>query len=192
MVYSLLDSWNEKECLEFFREAAKIEKENGITVCHETHRLRILYNPWRTRDLLKALPDLKLTADLSHWVCIAGRVFDPVIDDDWPEILALVADRTMHVHARYGFSDGPQVPEPRDQKWQIELAAHRGWWDTIFETQWKKGTTQITLEPEHGPWPYQHAAPYTHVPLADIWKVNHWIKEEEYRRLSQKPWITFG
>jgi len=186
------DSWNEKECLEFFREIAQIEKEEKVIVYHETHRLRVFNNPWRTRDILKQCPDLKLTADLSHWVCVAERLFDPKIDDDWPEILGLVAERCSHIHARYGFSAGPQIADPADPHWRTEVAAHRSWWDTILETQWKKGTKLVTIEPEHGPPSYQHTVPYTQQPLADIWKVNNWVKDEERSRLASKSWVTFG
>jgi hypothetical protein len=37
---------------EFFQEVLQIEKEIGIPVFHETHRRRVFYNPWTTRDIL--------------------------------------------------------------------------------------------------------------------------------------------
>jgi hypothetical protein len=39
--------------VEFLGELLKIEKHFGIIVSHETHRRRIFYNPWETRDILK-------------------------------------------------------------------------------------------------------------------------------------------
>jgi hypothetical protein len=46
------DGWNEQERIRFFEKILEIEKAEGVTVSHETHRRRVLYNPWVTRDLL--------------------------------------------------------------------------------------------------------------------------------------------
>lgn len=54
----------------------------------------------QTRDILKHVPELKITADLSHWVCVCERTFDEKYDDDWPEILAAVAANCYLIHAR--------------------------------------------------------------------------------------------
>lgn len=43
----------------------------GFEVYHETHRKRYLHSPWVTAELLPKFPDLKLVADLSHWICVA-------------------------------------------------------------------------------------------------------------------------
>jgi hypothetical protein len=41
----------------------------SFSIGHETHRSRILYSPWKTRELLPHLsPGVKLTLDLSHWI----------------------------------------------------------------------------------------------------------------------------
>lgn len=78
----------------------KIEKEFGITVAHETHRRRIFYNPWDTRDLITKVesifhdefifqfPDLKITADLSHWFCVLSNDLDGEMD-----VISKVAER---------------------------------------------------------------------------------------------------
>jgi sugar phosphate isomerase/epimerase len=50
-----------------FETALNLEKAHGVTVCHETHRGRALYNAPDTLRYLAELPDLRLTADLSHW-----------------------------------------------------------------------------------------------------------------------------
>lgn len=88
-----------------------MKEKEGIAIYHETHRGRILYNPWITRDICKVFPTLKLTADLSHWCVVAERIFDPAsgLDDDWQEILDIVSERTHHIHARVGYEEGPQV-----------------------------------------------------------------------------------
>jgi hypothetical protein len=65
--HSGMDSWSYAQSLEFFTLATAYTKTLTIPVYHETHRGRALYNPWVTRDLVQALPDLMLTADYSHW-----------------------------------------------------------------------------------------------------------------------------
>lgn len=75
-VHSGCDSWSYEQSLGFFKECLQIEQEIGIKVVHETHRQRVLYNPWITRDLLTALPNLKINADFSHFCVVAERVFD--------------------------------------------------------------------------------------------------------------------
>lgn len=75
-VHSGCDSWSFDQSLAFFRECLAIEDELAIKVVHETHRQRVLFNPWVTRDLLTALPGLKVNADLSHFCVVAERIFD--------------------------------------------------------------------------------------------------------------------
>lgn len=72
------------------------------------HRGRILYNPWTTRDLCRALPGLKLTADLSHFCVVAERVF-AADDAVWADCMKEIARATRHIHARVGYAQGPQV-----------------------------------------------------------------------------------
>jgi hypothetical protein len=138
--HSGLDSFSERESRAFFKAALEIEKEEDVMVCHETHRGRILYNPWITRDMCLAFPELKLTgkssavslfhlssADLSHWCVIAERVFDKNsgYDDGWEDILDLVADHCRHIHARVGYAQGPQVPDPAGISAHLDSNAHR-------------------------------------------------------------------
>ena len=106
--HSGCDSWSADTARAFFERALAVEAEVGALICHETHRGRVLYNPWATRDLCRALPGLKLTADLSHFCVVAERVFD-ADDADWKEVMVEVARATRHVHARVGYAQGPQV-----------------------------------------------------------------------------------
>ena len=71
-------------------------------------------NPWNTQRILRRFPSLKLTCDYSHWVCVAERLLP-----DCGEILQLSADHCWHLHARVGFEEGPQVPDPRAPEWSI-------------------------------------------------------------------------
>ncbi len=144
--HSGADLWSFDTAVRFFEHALRVEEEQGIMICHETHRGRILYNPWVTRDLCRRFAHLKLTADLSHFCVVAERVF-AADDDDWSEVLTVVADHTRHIHARVGYAQGPQVPDPRAPEFATTLAAHESWWDTIISRQAAKGVELITVEP---------------------------------------------
>lgn len=70
------DAFTRSEASEFYCEAIKIEQDIGIAIAHETHRGRVFYNPWITRDLLLEYPELKLCCDYSHWVTVCERLLD--------------------------------------------------------------------------------------------------------------------
>mmetsp|Transcript_64036 Transcript_64036/g.202596 ORF Transcript_64036/g.202596 Transcript_64036/m.202596 type:complete len:158 (+) Transcript_64036:482-955(+) len=69
-VHSGHDSWGVEEGRKYMLEAANIEAASGILLSHETHRKRLMWNPWNFRDLMLALEGepVKITADISHWV----------------------------------------------------------------------------------------------------------------------------
>lgn len=181
------DLWSAETSKAFFTKALEVEKANGVLVCHETHRGRILFNPWITRDMCQAFPDLSLTADLSHFCVVAERVFGPE-DTDWAGIMRILAPHIRHIHARVGYSQGPQVPDPRAPEYAADLAAHEVWWDQVIETQASRGVRFVTMEPEHGTDGYQQRLPYTGVEVANLWDVNKFIRDHEAGRLSGKAW----
>jgi len=115
----------------FFTKALEVEARAGIVICHETHRGRILYQPWVTRDLCREFPGLKLTADFSHFAVVAERVFHDG-DEDWKACMVEFARATKHIHARVGFAEGPQVPDPRAPEYAEALEHHERWWDQIL------------------------------------------------------------
>jgi sugar phosphate isomerase/epimerase len=175
------DAWSWSQCEQFFEGALEAEREAGVLVGHETHRGRPLYNPWATRDLMAAFPDLKLCADLSHWVVVAERLVDDDID-----IIRKAAEHTIHIHARVGYEEGPQVPDPRAPEYARHLAAHERWWDIIWDAQAQRGMQVSTLTPEFGPPMYLHTLPYTNVPVADLWEICNWQAQRQAERFVRR------
>ncbi len=175
--HSGIDAWSEEESNQFFSEALKIESKYKIPVAHETHRGRILYNPWTTFRLLNQFPELRLCSDFSHWVCVCERLIDDQI-----EIIEKCAERTIHVHARVGYAEGPQVPDPRAPEYKTELQAHECWWDMIWKEQNRRGTTESTLTPEFGPPPYLQTLIYTQAPVANLWDISNWQAQRQAKR----------
>jgi sugar phosphate isomerase/epimerase len=171
------DNWSPAEAEDFYGAALELEKEIGISISHETHRQRYFATPWQTREILQKFPALKLTCDFSHWVCVCERLLP-----DLGETIALAARQCHHVHARVGFEEGPQVPDPAAPEYAAHLAAHEAWWDMAWLSQKERGMVETTLTPEFGPPPYLHTLPYTHVPLANLTSVCDWMAARQAKR----------
>jgi hypothetical protein len=165
------DAWPMDMCVDFYGKATECAAERNLIASFETHRSRPTFNPWSTRDLLRQLPALRLTCDFSHWCCVTERL---ALDTE-PEILALCAARAMHIHARVGYAQGPQVPHPAAPEYRTELNAHERWWRSICDTQARTGREFFTMTPEFGPDGYLHCAPFTQLAAADLDEVNHWM-----------------
>ena len=184
------DAWAPDVARAFFTRALAVEAEAGILICHETHRGRVLYNPWVTRDLCREFPKLHLTADLSHFCVVAERVFAPD-DEDWRACMLEFARATRHVHMRVGFAEGPQVNHPRAPEHREALERHESWWDQILAFQAAAGVPVVTCEPEHGTDGYQNRLPFSNVETADLWEVNSWLRAHEAgRRAKQAYWLA--
>jgi sugar phosphate isomerase/epimerase len=173
------DAWSFEQAESFYREVVAIERTSRLPCAHETHRGRVFFNPWTTRRLLEKFETLKLCCDFSHWVCVAERTN---WDDADGSILRLCADRCIHLHARIGYAEGPQVPDPSAPEYESDLAAHEKWWDAIWSAQRSRGTAESTLTPEFGPPGYLHTLPHTNVPVADLWKICKWMADRQAAR----------
>ena len=173
------DAWDENQSREFFSQALALEATLSVPVTHETHRGRILFNPWVTRRLLEQFENLRLCADLSHWVCVCERLLDSELD-----ILNLCAERTTHLHTRVGYEQGPQVPDPRAPEYAHHLAAHERWWDLIWDAQTAKEQNVSTLTPEFGPPEYLHTLPYSKEPVADLNAICDWMAQRQAARFA--------
>jgi len=145
-----------------------------------SHRRRYFATPWQTRHILRQFPDLRVTCDLSHWVCVCERLLP-----DLGETTALAARHCHHIHARVGFAEGPQVPDPSAPEYAADLAAHEAWWEQIWRSQKERGFTHSTLTPEFGPPPYLQTLPHTNVPVADLATVCDWMATRQRERFGR-------
>ncbi len=168
------DSMPTPAATRLFRELVTIEKKVGVPVAHETHRGRYLFTPWTTANLLRAVPDIRLCSDFSHWCCVCESYLEWNVD---PNDLDLSINRTLHIHARVGYPEGPQVPDPRAAEWQDALRKHEVWWKRMLAVRKKSGATFATITPEFGPPDYLHTLPHTRQPVADLWEICLWMKE---------------
>jgi len=175
------DAWTAAEGQQFYAAALACERDLGVPVAHETHRGRILYNPWIARDLLHQFPDLKLSCDFSHWVCVCERLLTAEGD-----IMALAAEHALHLHARVGYEEGPQVPDPRMPAFAAHLAAHEAWWDMVWDSQAARGWPFTTLTPEFGPPLYQHTLPPDGAPVGDLAEICDWQAVRQAQRFATR------
>jgi sugar phosphate isomerase/epimerase len=172
VVHAGADSFGVKKGTQFLSECMDIANDHGFEPCFETHRARILYNPFTTSEILKLLPGLRLTTDLSHWLVVLDR---------WPlDAMNLFRDactRSSHFHARIGHEKSPQVTEPADPRWKKHVQLFHNWWQISVNTaNYEK--SKLTATPEFGPFPYMHCEPFSEQPSADIVKVNRWMREQ--------------
>jgi len=180
--HALKDCFTEEMAEEFFTEALAWQEKNNYRVCHETHRKRFLHSPWVARGFVPKFPDLKLVADLSHWVNVAETNPD---DPDLTKVIEQFAGNFRHTHCRVGYDHGPQVPDPRVGQWLEYMEGHERWWDAIWHAAAARGDEEVTMTPEHGPPSYQVCDPHTNKPLANIWDVNHWVGLRRQERFAQ-------
>jgi len=149
----------------------------GIEVVHETHRNKWSFAAHIAKSYLERIPDLRITLDASHWVCVAESFLQ-----DQSDAMDLAIGRTRHIHARIGYPCGPQVPDPRAQEWQEALGRHLDWWDAVV-AQRQEDSTSLTITPEFGPYPYMVELPYSRQPIVSQWEVNVWMM-----RLLRERW----
>lgn len=173
------DNWLPAQAEEFYGRVLELEKQVGVPVSHETHRMRYFATPWATREVLEKFPELKVTCDFSHWVCVCERLLP-----DLGDTIALAASHCHHLHARVGFEEGPQVPDPSAPEYATHLAAHEQWWDVVWASQKQRGMACSTLTPEFGPPPYLHTLPHTNVPVADLGAICDWMAIRQRKRFA--------
>ena len=171
-VHAGADSFGVDRGREFLKDCMRISSDLGIAPCFETHRARILYNPFTCASILDALPELELTSDLSHWLLVVDRMPHDIMD-----LFDFASARSSHLHARIGHEKSPQVTEPSDPAWEEHRALYRRWWQISVDAQAENGRA-LSVSPEFGPPPYMHAEPFTGNPSADIVAVNKWMRDE--------------
>jgi hypothetical protein len=178
--HSGADTWSSAEAEDFYAQAIELERKIGLPISHETHRHRYFATPWQTRHILERFPGLRITCDLSHWVCVCERLLP-----DQGETIVLAASHCHHLHARVGYAEGPQVPDPSAPEYAAELSAHEAWWNQIWHSQKDRGFAHSTLTPEFGPPPYMHTLPHTNAPVADLATVCDWMACRQRDRFAR-------
>lgn len=166
------DHWGSDSVDMVLNVAFKAEADTGITILHETHRSRFPYSAAVTAPYLHRYPELRLTADLSHWACVSESLLE-----DQDHHLEPALARSDHIHARVGWAQGAQVPDVRHPRWEHELAVHVDWWNRIRAHRLVAGADVLTITTEFGPPPYTPVDIETGEPLNDFRELDRWIRD---------------
>jgi len=158
--------------------ALKHTRECDVEIYHETHRNKALFAAHISKNYLENIPELQITLDVSHWVNVAESYLE-----DQQDAIDLAISRTGHIHARVGYPEGPQVPDPRVPEWQEAVNHHLDWWDKIAERV-KTEEAVLTITPEFGPYPYMVHLPGSNLPISNQWDVNCYMKDLLKKRYS--------
>ncbi|MFT3824662.1 MAG: sugar phosphate isomerase/epimerase [Chitinophagaceae bacterium] len=162
---------------QLIKAAEHISTSTGVPVYHETHRGKFSFAAHVTYKYLEKLPTLQLTLDISHWFAVA----ESFLQDQYNTVETAIP-RTLHIHARVGHTQGPQVSDPRAKEWEESLQHHLQCWDNIVAIQKKAGRKLLTITPEFGPLPYMPALPYTRQPIGNQWEINAYMRKLLKRR----------
>ena len=177
------DSWPWPVQQAFWPEALALAAACPLPVSFETHRSRSLYSPWQIGAYLESWPQLRLTADLSHWCAVAERLMTPEL-----EPLQAMAARVDHIHARVGHAQGPSVGHPFAPEWREALAAHLRCWQLFAQSRSPASAGPFTITPEFGPDGYLPQLPFTRQPVADLLEINAamaaWLRLQPWSPLT--------
>lgn len=172
-VHAGKDWWDFQHGCGFFEAALDAVTASGLTVCFETHRGRLLYDARSAAAYLRRFPQMRVTADFSHWTCVSESMLR-----DQEDSVRIAIEQTGHVHARVGFEEGPQVPDPRTERWRPYVERFEEWWDAIHEAHVARGEAVMRVDPEFGPPNYLWTDPSDHDrPVADLFEVCVWMKD---------------
>lgn len=120
----------------------------GIELLFETHRNGILNDLYFTLEVLDAIPELQLTADLSHFV--VDREFPLPISARDQGFIQRIHERTDCLQGRIATAEQVQI--------QIDFPQHQAWVEQ-FKGWWKQGMAS---------WRVRNAADATCVFLCEL------------------------
>ncbi|WP_145036507.1 hypothetical protein [Paenibacillus sp. Y412MC10] len=99
----------------------------------------------------------------------------------------LTISRSVHIHARVGYDQGPQVPHPAAPEYQQELLTHTRWWREIYQHRSKEGAECLSVTTEFGPPNYLHTLPFSNEPVANLWEVCDWMRQFIAAEIDTNP-----
>jgi len=164
-----------QECIPLLEGWRRMAHDAGIPMQIETHRNRMTTDLFFTLHILDALPDLRLTGDLSHYV--VGREFWYPVSDEDHALMHRIIDNCWGFHGRVASREQIQlqISFPHHQHW---VEVFMGWWERGFR-QWKRkaGSNEtLTFLCELGPPEYAMTGADGYE-LSDRWQEALMMKE---------------
>ena len=112
----------------YLREWSRIADAAGFRLLVETHRDRMTTDLRFTLQPIEAVPQMRLTADLSHY--LVGQEFAWPVSDENHQLIRRVLERTQMFHGRVASREQVQI--------SISWEHHRPWLD-LFLGWWEEG-----------------------------------------------------
>jgi hypothetical protein len=155
-------------CIPLLEGWRRLADQAGVAVHVETHRDRMTTDLLFTLQLLDCFPDLRLTADLSHY--LVGREFAWPVDEVNHALIHRILDNSWGIHGRIASREQVQISFgfPQHQGW---VALFMDWWEYAIRS-WRKRAgpdAVLTFLCELGPPPYAITGP-DGAELSDRWE----------------------
>ncbi|MGR3316929.1 MAG: sugar phosphate isomerase/epimerase family protein [Candidatus Anammoxibacter sp.] len=178
-IHSGKDFWTIDDNMKVIHHAEKLAKELGIKILHETHRARATFCTTSTMAIIDAIPEIRFTADFSHWCCVHNTLLQ-----DQTNFIDRVIERSDYIHSRVGSATTPQITDPRAPEWAKTVEIHVNWWKKIVNHHKNKSSAFLPICSEFGPPEYMVTIPYTGQPIANAWEINCHMKDMLKKRLG--------
>ncbi len=176
-----------KDAVTVIERWTKEAEQAGLPMLFETHRDSLLNDLYYTLQVIDLVPDIKLCADLSHFV-VDREMRDPISPLD-QSYIDRILQRSDCFQGRIANREQVQI--------QIDFPQHQKWVD-IFKMWWKEGMRQWRArQPEDatliflcelGPPPYAITG-RDQLELSDRWEealtIRSWV-EEIWQELEQE------
>jgi hypothetical protein len=169
-----------KDVVDIITEGRKVAADSGFPYFVETHRNNFTENLPQTIQLIEAIPDIRFTADLSHFV-VVGEFYG------WEEERAAdrlmpVLERTSHMHGR--ISNGEQV--------QVDVGDGSGQTAQFFVELWSKAMRNWQKYASPGdvfPFASELGPPRYAITLPDGKEFSdRWEQSLVMKRLAEQAW----
>src|SRR3982075_3965364 len=157
-----------EQCIPLLEGWRRLAEQAGVAMHVETHRDRMTTDLFFTLQLLDRFPDLRLTADVSHY--LVGREFAWPVDEVNHALIHRILDNSWAIHGRIASREQVQISLgfPQHQNW---VGLFMGWWEYAIRS-WRKRAkpdSVLTFLCELGPPPYAITGP-DGAELSDRWE----------------------
>lgn len=141
------------DCVPLLEGWRRLAEESDVPVWIETHRDRMTTDLYFTLDLLEAFPDMRLIADLSHF--LVGREFAWPVSDENNGYIRRILNNSWALHGRVASREQVQI--------EISFPQHKplveqflDWWEYGMRRyiDRKEASAPLAFNCELGPRPY--------------------------------------